>query len=439
MKTNSRFGTIVFSSLIMLNTLMVWKTTAQDRGSVWVHGLNSSGDNWSKWEQLFTQERKMFDRTYRGQPYTYNTTGGVQNAALSVRYSYTPDTRTIYFGHSMGGVIGREVDVSYPNSVGGFVSFGSPFDGANIANSVRNGAANSFISDGVNKVTRGPSRQLGPVVYIIWNLVVDDVVRSIQDKLTNVYSQNDQGITDLQEGSSYLQSGIRNSQTVTPKIHVYGNEQSPVLWRYASAANEYSNGRPAFNDTYFVDFANTAGDVYEAAMWINYGAAAATGWFTFGIGAIYFYWVGNGWMDGKNWWRYDSESGWNSLIGANTSSYKTVTYTNFNYNLFSQCLYNSGGYGSSYYPNRYQQCAAQAQVTTTYYYYSPVNGQSDAFIKAPSQTGYNSAWSNNATIIEAFGVNHIEMLDNPKVGSIMNSIFDGTDSRIDRFFITNRR
>jgi hypothetical protein len=138
-------------------------------------------------------------------------------------------------------------------------------------------------------------------------------------------------------------------------------------------------------------------------------------------------------------WRYDSESGWNSLIGANTSSYKTVTYTNFNYNLFSQCLYNSGGYGSSYYPNRYQQCAAQAQVTTTYYYYSPVNGQSDAFIKAPSQTGYNSAWSNNATTIEAFGVNHIEMLDNPKVADVMRGIFDRTISGVDPFFLTPRR
>jgi hypothetical protein len=64
--------------------------------------------------------------------------------------------------------------------------------------------------------------------------------------------------------------------------------------------------------------------------------------------------------------------------------------------------------------------------------------QSDAFIKAPSATGYNSEWSNNATKIEALGVNHIEMLDNDKVRFIMNQIFDG-NTPADRFFVTNRK
>jgi hypothetical protein len=67
----------------------------------------------------------------------------------------------------------------------------------------------------------------------------------------------------------------------------------------------------------------------------------------------------------------------------------------------------------------------------------PRRGNEDE-AKAPSQTGYNSEWSNNATTIEALGVNHIEMLDNDKIRVIMDNIFDG-NSPADRFFITNRR
>ena len=115
-----------------------------------------------------------------------------------------------------------------------------------------------------------------------------------------------------------------------------------MLWRFVTSAQNFTSGGAAFNDTYYVDFANTAGDIYEAAMWVNYGLAAAVGWWTFGIGAIYFIWVADGWADGKNWWRYDSESGWNSLIGSNSYAYRMVNYTSFDYNRFYQCMYSSG-------------------------------------------------------------------------------------------------
>jgi hypothetical protein len=65
-------------------------------------------------------------------------------------------------------------------------------------------------------------------------------------------------------------------------------------------------------------------------------------------------------------------------------------------------------------------------------------GLSDGFIKAPSQTGYNSAWSNNATKIEALGVNHKEMWDHIVVKGIFNGIFDGAVGA-STFFKTDRR
>ncbi len=56
---------------------------------------------------------------------------------------------------------------------------------------------------------------------------------------------------------------------------------------------------------------------------------------------------------------------------------------------------------------------------------SPVNGLSDGFIKSPSQSGFNSTWSNNATRIEALGVNHLEMKNHTEMLRIYNLIFNG--------------
>jgi hypothetical protein len=444
MKTKTKFGAMVTIGLIFLNTLIIiGNATAQTRGSVWVHGLNSQGSDWSKWEQLFLQERRMtignpepFATGTIPPPQTYNTSQGVSIAAQNVRFSYLGDNRTILFGHSMGGVVGRHVDVNYPNSFGGIVTFGSPLDGARIANSAVNGQADAFLNNGVDRITRGPIRQTGALAYIIWGLWVEDIVQTyIRNEVKKLYLLG-QDSKDLEEGSLYMQSGIRNSQTGTPKIHVYGNEESPVLWRFVSSGNERRNGRPGYNDTFFVDVASIAGDVYETAMWVNYGLAVATGIFTFGIGTGYYVWVADGWMDGKNWWRYDSEAGWNNLIGAYTPATRTVCYTYVDNYLFMNCYRD---YELFHILDQIEQCNALATVSTCYTYQSQVNGQSDGFIKAPSQTGYNSDWSNNATLIEARGVNHIEMLDNDKIRIIMNSIFDRTTPGVDPFFKTDPR
>jgi hypothetical protein len=63
---------------------------------------------------------------------------------------------------------------------------------------------------------------------------------------------------------------------------------------------------------------------------------------------------------------------------------------------------------------------------------------SDGFIKAPSQTGYYSAWSNNATKIEALGVNHLEMKEHEEMRRIYTDIFEGRRN-VNSFFITLRR
>jgi hypothetical protein len=87
----------------------------------------------------------------------------------------------------------------------------------------------------------------------------------------------------------------------------------------------------------------------------------------------------------------------------------------------------------------YMYCQNASIYTDCYTYYASVNNQSDAFIKAPSQIGYNSEWSNNAVKIEALGVNHLEMGDHPTMDGIYNQIFESSENSPSSFFRTQNQ
>ena len=106
---------------------------------------------------------------------------------------------------------------------------------------------------------------------------------------------------------------------------------------------------------------------------------------------------------------------------------------NINWGPFGQCM-NAVGQGANY--NDYIRCQQQNSYQSCYTYYASTNGQSDAFIKAPSQSGYNSAWANNAIRVEAQGVNHLQMKKHPNMRDIYNRAFDSEFG--DRFFTPRR-
>lgn len=426
------------------------EVVAQQRGGIWVHGLNANNAQWRKWEDLFTDERQLDSRNRLFVPdpnspsgaswQDYHTEQGVNQMTNNVLADATVngggDARTIYFGFSMGGVVGREIDVNRQRNFGGIITSGSPLDGARIANSVRNGEAFNAIADGADVVLRGPLRQIGPTAYVfeVAGLAVTQLVRGFESvfNIFGLQQTNNQGTTDLMEGSGYMNSGIRDSQTNTPKVLIYGNENAPGCWRILSQA--IGNG----DDEQYVSVAFAAGYVYEAAMWVNFGIAAYYGiaaFFTFGATAwlaAYYAYVAIGWMEGMNFWRSDADRNWNYLIGASIPSYQTVCYEQLNPAAYADCLL-----FSTETPDDYERCYLSSMEQYCYNYYAQVNAQSDAFIKAASQSGFNSAWANNAVRIEAQGVNHLEMNRHPTMGFIYDNIFNGT-AGASEFFITPR-
>ena len=390
---------------------------AQSRGVVWVHGLGSKANEWTQWADLFTAERQLNTQS-RG---SFTSDQGVNTMAGQVRGSYSANSQNIYFGHSLGGVVGRHIDATDGNTFGAIITAGSAHDGARIANAAGNGELVNAVAGGVQAMAAGPTSDptlglLTGSLFIVAGTAVSVAVNLLKQP-TQVYLTNDilnQSATDLAEGSGYLSGGPRNTQTNTAKLLIYGNEESPVHWRIAS--------EQAFDDERMAGWANTAFDIYSAAMWTNYGFATAAGILTFGLGAIPFVAIAIQWSRGMNWVRYDSERVWNYLIGAGIPSTFTVCQQNINWGSFGQCM-NAVGQGATY--DDYIRCQQQNSYQSCYTYYASTNGQSDGFVKAPSQSGFNSAWANNARREEAFGVNHLQMKKHPNMETIYRRAFNG--------------
>ena len=417
----------IYTTLIALCVIFTSKqfVFAQDRGAVWVHGFGSGSGEWANWANTFTgaNGRRLTTQSNGN----FDSNNGVNNMAGQVRssYEFSSDPQRIYFGHSMGGVVGRDINISNPADFGGIITAGAPLDGARIANTAFNGELLNCVSDGIWRVLRGPTAQIGPVTYFVSGVVVNSIPPVFQT-VVNQRLGNNQTVNDLQENSGYI-NGVRNNNTGTPKISIYGNENAPVSWRIATTAT----------GTDFTSIVSTAGDVYEAAMWVNIGLAATTGWFTFSISAAYFGWVAYEWSVGTDWWRSGSEGNYNYLIGASIPSSQTTCYQTLNQQAFNECMNSSCAGGACNGSNGfavYQSCQQQNTFQQCYTSFSGVNGQSDGFIKASSQSGYNSGWANNSTRIEAQGVNHLEMGTDATMQGIYNDIFNG--NRGDSFFIT---
>ncbi|WP_375445009.1 hypothetical protein [uncultured Fibrella sp.] len=124
-----------------------------------------------------------------------------------------------------------------------------------------------------------------------------------------------------------------------------------------------------------------------------------------------------------NWVRYDSERIWNHLIGSGIPSYFQICYEDIDHNALNACL---GPENPDFATvgGDYTTCINSSIIQVCYTYYPSTNGQSDGLIKAPSLSGYNTAWATNATRVEALGVNHLQMRKHPRMGTIYNEAFD---------------
>ena len=393
-----------------------------DREVTFLHGLNGSAADWQPFSDFFSgQDNRRINPTNFG----YNSTGGFNSIATDIRARSSFGANSIAICHSMGGVMARRLDKNN-TAMGGIVTVGSPLDGAPIANAVADGRAADAANDGISTMVRGPLASLGfvtPLITFYGNAIgATFLPLLIQSKVNPNRFGGSATVNDIKVGGSGIGQDINASPTNTPKISIWGNENSPIHWQLM--ASQSGDDVP--------HIANNLSTIYEVAFFTHIGIAAYTWWNPWGWWSAY---AAYEWYGGWQWIDNDSERIWNNLIGSDLVATQCYQYPTIIYEYDENCVD---------VPRLWRNCTRTAiPVTLTRCVQVHSNGISDAFIPATSQRGNGSnSWRVGGSLVidrEAFGVNHSEELDanNAVMRSIFNEIFANTTSsdpvfRIDR-------
>lgn len=336
------------------------------------------------------------------------------------------------------------MDLSNPNHWSGVLTVGSPLRGAQIATSTRNGVAQNFIANGTRELLRGP--QAGSVVAslvgsitclasgltfglipcIPLNLLIQtfgtlgtvyssEIAALIVREINNSLNLTDATAGDLNPNGGYMQNLIGQS-TGTPKIQIWGREDNPIFWRLAGTFARQG-------DDEGVNLSNTAAGAYQSLA----NAEFAISWvppFIFRHG--FYNHRGHQWMAGANWIRDTSNDAWPNVIGAGFFQTVTVYVQEYDYN----CGMTASLCGND--PNNPsgsdEHCFSWVYRDIQVYY----PDQSDGVVPAYSQRNDGGAW--RGYILEAPGVNHMEILDVNEIRPTFDFVFNQGDAGIDQVF-----
>ncbi len=256
--------------LILFVCGAIQETKAQQRDFIYLHGYN---DNnlcfWSQRGVINTDRGARIDRTFIP---SFNTSVGIDgafnqnlpavgtNLLNQITRNNTHRDRDIAIGHSMGGIVLRELDrksrttgvtgngISVNGAFyGGMISVCSPHNGMPAGSSLTDGRFDRFGNQGCKELIGDPSRALGLAISSItaraWAQYVGGFIditgRIVCDYVSNIPLQNvkrnytDSPLTlaDLSDNSNFLnnqQTGLNTYQSPTYKVAIAGNETRPV-------------------------------------------------------------------------------------------------------------------------------------------------------------------------------------------------------------------
>jgi pimeloyl-ACP methyl ester carboxylesterase len=135
--------------------------SAQTNNYIWFHGLNDNSDCWSLYDTSLTptNSRRI----------NYQSNTSIQNISQGIWSSYNGSfpQNSILIGHSMGGLVARELEFRYPNSVKGIITIGTPNQGAQVVSELFNGSANNLAKKVVEKGKRSVQASLTAIKWSV--------------------------------------------------------------------------------------------------------------------------------------------------------------------------------------------------------------------------------------------------------------------------------
>jgi pimeloyl-ACP methyl ester carboxylesterase len=413
--------------ILLLFTSVNSTLFGQERNVSWLHGLGENGTTWDAMEAIFVAERNSFTNASSTSP-GFPSLNGVNASSNAVSPIISPDNNSIVIGHSMGGIVARDIDLSNPGQIGGVISVGTPNNGAAISNSLANGDVDRATNFACNALLAGPSSEI-PFVGILIQAITPPIICSILSEevvVPLIGGQNNQSAMDLAVGSAVI-TDMAGGTSGIPQISIWGNERSPVHWRLASSM--VSNNA---NDVELVNLAEDFRSVYNTFFIGHTSVAIATGI----LGSLFppllaatakESFSAYQWKRGVRWFD-NSEGYWNQLIDCGSTRTETITVYQSG-EVDCDCLGYAGSAAWVACVNEYCD-PYPVNCTQEPIHYSVeiiINGASDGFICEDSQIGPVTT-----EIFEARGANHFEEVIHPNVTLRIREILDDENS----FFYT---
>jgi|GEM_PF-732661 len=336
-------------SLVSLIFLLLGNLLFGQKHVSWVHGLG--GD-----ETSFEQYAIDFGATYSNSTHTRNLyvsdrgiNTGANECLQDLRTNGMTSSNGIAIGHSMGGLVLREMDrlgqlSSVDDLFSCYITLATPNQGAAIATSVNNGSLRNYFNGGCKEATDLvnaliPGKGGIFATALPWQGLVCNILYNELENNMDGFANNP-SLTDLQPNSTIL-AQLDNVNSTKPRITMWGNERSPVHWRQIGSIMQSPSQRPVtrpINDDNnlvikvekSVNRLKSARTVFNSLGLVN---AFNAFWNpTAAAGAVYFY---NAARQCRHIveWEQKSEDGWNVLINSKKVIYKSF----YHYNLLPSC------------------------------------------------------------------------------------------------------
>jgi hypothetical protein len=422
--------------LICLSLLQILTVKAQDKNVYWLHGLNDTEEAWKHYADIFARERTINSERPR-----YNSNEGVSSSTTSVNNKIIANPQNIGIGHSMGGIVLRNLDrFSTPSArkINGLITVASPNGGAGIANAFDDNSLLRASQQACGDLASAPTLEQFTNQWVFATIGVASLITGrnltpitlcqsfANNKTLENFAGSPAARNDLKQGSGLL-SDLNSFNSAIPNLTMIAQENSPVHWRLIGSTLSRDNTTP--NDRFFPDAVTVGREVYNGFFIARTAGTVVSAIFGFINPALFAVAAINGvkatqWKRGRDWID-ESETIWNGLTRASRleqQNYVGATWfpceSPWPPAMMSQDMVNA----------RTNSCGEWVFVERTRNVM--VHHPSDGFIPSYSQDRTSLPASNRYFIN---GANHIEVLN--MSGSRLNGApNDATKAEFDKVF-----
>ena len=237
--------------LIILVSLITYFSVEliQANNYVWLHGLNDNSGCWTIYDQTFTPGI--------GTRVWYSSNNSIPGIASGIwgNSTFNYDTNNyenlssksnvILIGHSLGGLVAREIEAKHTGNIKGIITIGTPHQGAPIENGLANGGVKQLAGKVYDKLMASISSSLGCLTGGIFSFQVGNDTWLGAQALADLYkvpaidllmgslpipNGSQPSEKDMQVGSAYL----NNSPKVNVPILCFAAEEG--RWALARMA-----------------------------------------------------------------------------------------------------------------------------------------------------------------------------------------------------------